>query len=64
MFRLRGLALLSPRDDYSRLRQTSCPCSAILGSWLAADNAFTHAVAIYWPYKLILVGVQLIEIKA
>lgn len=40
------------------------PCSAILGSWLAADNTFKHAVAIYWPYKLILVGVQLIEIKA
>ena len=38
--------------------------SAILGSWLAADNTFEHAVAIYWPYKLILVGVQLIEIKA
>lgn len=40
------------------------PRSAILGSWLAADNTFKHAVAIYWPYKLILVGVQLIEIKA
>lgn len=40
------------------------PCSAVLGSWLAADNTFKHAVAIYWPYKLILVGVQLIEIKA
>ena len=40
------------------------PRSAILGSWLAADNTFEHAVAIYWPYKLILVGVQLIEIKA
>lgn len=38
--------------------------AASLGSWLAADNTFKHAVAIYWPYKLILVGVQLIEIKA
>lgn len=45
----------------ARLR---APCSAILGSWLVADNTFKHAVAIYWPYKLILVGVQLIEIKA
>lgn len=39
-------------------------CSAIFGSWLGADDTFKHAVAIYWPYKLILVGVQLIEIKA
>lgn len=39
-------------------------CSAMCGFWLAADNTFKHAVAIYWPYKLILVGVQLIEIKA
>lgn len=38
-------------------------CSAVRGSWLGADNTFKHAVAIYWPYKLILVGVQLIEIK-
>jgi hypothetical protein len=39
------------------------PCSAIFGSWHGADNTFKHAVAIYWPYKLILLGVQLIEIK-
>lgn len=40
------------------------PCFAILGSWFAAYHTLKHAVAIYWPYKLILVGVQLIEIKA
>lgn len=64
MLQPQGLALLALAHDYSHVCQTSSPALAILGSWLAADNTFKHAVAIYWPYKLILVGVQLIEIKA
>lgn len=58
-----GQAFLPELIAPARTRHLA-PCSAILGSWLAADHTFKHAVAIYWPYKLILVGVQLIEIKA